>query len=420
MSIRSRIAQYIVKSAGSTASGIMALLGRGRKGSYKILDTPEGYIKAFEQNEWVFSATTYRATQIGQAAFMVMEPDENAVGGMVEVPDHPILPLINDTTEVAEVTGNRNSQLEQDTVIFGSSYLFIETMNTNEPVELVRIEPQRVEPIRSIVQGELVGTFRVTLPTGQQVTRDRDEMIYFRPIIDPKDATKGVSRIRPIRSVVEQSLGADALNAAFFANSGRADVLISLPGPADAEQRKEVRDGWVEEHNGPDASAKPTVISNGAAVTLLSTTPKEADFNTSQSTFMLRISTALGVDPVLLGFQASNKASFEGKKLEWWEAVGVPQLRYYARVYTKQLLPRFQNSEGMIVVPNLSNISALVDRELARVETLVKATGGVAVMTPNAAGKFINQPKQKNGDELYAPLNVAPIGEPIVGPTEDS
>lgn len=411
-----KVREWVGKSAASTANAWFALIGSTRN-KYIIPDTPEGYMRAFEQNEWVFAATTYRARNIGSIEFKLMKPEGD---GMVEVLDHPILGMINDTTEVAEVTARRTYQLEQDSVVFGESFQFVETMNTGEPVELIRIEPQRVQVLRSKIGGALISGYKITLLSGGTAIRTPEQMIYHRPVPSLRDPTKGTSLIKSIRSVVQLSLGADALNLAFFSNGGRVDTVITIPEPLDSPERQEVLDGWNEAHAGPEASGAVSVLSGGADIKVLTTTPKEADFNASQKNFMLRIATALGVDPVLLGFEASNKASFEGKKIEFWEGLGIPQAKYYALVYTKQLLSMFKDTDGWVVVPDFSKVSALIDRQLTRAQGLVLATGGVGVMTPNAAGKLIDQPEQDGGDAIYAPLNVAPITEPITGPTEDS
>lgn len=423
MSLRERFGRAgraFVSKAATTSSAFASLLfGKLGSHSHRIPDSMAGYAKAFAQNEWVSAGIDYRATNIGSIPFKLMRPEG---GTMVEVPAHPILDMINNTTEVAEMTASRTYQIEQDTSVYGPSFLFIETLNQPQPMELIRIPPQRVQVIRSKEPGILIARYKVTLQDGSQSTVEPRDMIYFAPRPDPENPTASISLIRSIRSVVEQAQGADQYNAGWFFNSGRPDVVITTPDTLKAPQRAEIVDEWNEEHNGPGATGGITVLSNGAKAELLTTSPKEADFNKSQATFMLRILGKIRVNPVLLGHQAANRATMEAAKLSFWDELAIPQAEYYARVYTMQLLPRFKDTKGWVVKPVFDNVTALIDREFVRIDSAVKSTGGVAIKTPNEARKLFGDGPEPGGDVLYASATLIPITTrtPRIGDGEDA
>jgi HK97 family phage portal protein len=127
------------------------------------------------------------------------------------------------------------------------------------PVELLPIHPTKV-----IDETDDDGktTWKIRLRSGD-VTVQRRDLVHFREF-NPDTLLRGMSKLEPLRSTLENEDGARRANSAMWRNGGRPSVYLQHPKTlANAEVARRLSSQWNEIHSGVDNWAKAAILEEG-------------------------------------------------------------------------------------------------------------------------------------------------------------
>lgn len=408
-------------AGGATSSASLAfldLVSSIKTSDYRIIDKPRGYMKAYKEEVWTRSCINFRARNVAQVPWQLKRRETDGTLGD-PITDHPAIIVLNEGNDLNLQGSDVFRRLEVDENVFGGAYWFLDSLNENNignPQEIHALRPQFVEPILSGRQGVHLDAYKYSPPNvAPSFFRPQDIVDFHHP--NSADPAKGEPIISAIRRTVESSLAAEMFNLKFFKKGGRPDVILSSSEELDEDQAAEIANQYVKNHGSLDENRQspPAVIGKGATAQLLTSTPKEADFGKTQPLLMLKICAAFGVNPSLLGEQAANRATAWAAKAVFWHETAIPQVRWIAEILNRSYLPKFANSDDLVLVPDFSGVEALKVEWQERAEALSKTTGGVGLLKPDEGRSRLGLSSADGGGVLYGPFSVAPIAEPDNG-----
>lgn len=105
----------------------------------------------------------------------------------------------------------------------------------------------------------------------------RHDFVFFRRY-NPDSLIRGLSRLEPLRSTLENEEGARRANSALWRNGGRPSVALRHPKTLGGETVKRLRAQWDEVHGGVDNWAKAVVLEEGMDAQVLPLNVEELQY----------------------------------------------------------------------------------------------------------------------------------------------
>lgn len=150
-------------------------------------------------------------------------------------------------------------------------------------------------------------------PGGRYSDRDpvyllREQVAHFAPIPDPQAAYRGMSWLTPIiREVIADSAARDH-KVKFFENGATPNLFVSLD-IEDPDKFKRWVEGFDTEHKGVANAYKTLFLGAGSTATVVGSSFQQIDFKTVQSAGEVRIASASGMHPVIVGLSEGLQGS---------------------------------------------------------------------------------------------------------------
>jgi phage portal protein BeeE len=140
---------------------------------------------------------------------------------------------------------------------------------------------------------------------GKPVPLLASEVCHYAPLPDPLASYRGMSWVTPIAREVMGDIAMTASKLAFFENGMTPNLVIkrndSLQSKAFAEWTAMVKAG----HQGVANAYKTLFLDAGADATVIGSNMQQMEFKVTQAVGEVRMATAAGVHPVILGLSES-------------------------------------------------------------------------------------------------------------------
>lgn len=361
----------------------------------------------------------------------------NAVGGLPIVVkdkatqeiirDHPVLDLLNSPNMNEQRTKESlMSQLAIWRVMEGDAYLEIPGPIGKEPLELFIFKPQNMD-----VQSNGTGfaetyrfqsntqsrTFKREIVSGRIIGLGEDgELLHiknFNPRASSMQLT-GMSEVMPLFFEVNQYLESSNHNLSLLRNGARPSGALTLnsassglPAQLTEEQfsrmKREMEDCYQSSNN----SGRPMVLEGGLSWQEMGLSPKDMDFFNLKREAEQQIYKGLGV-PIQLkmdvGTTFNNKSE---ARLEFYENRVIPLANELLSSMTSLLMPRFSQSDDLILAVDTDNVDALAIKRQARTESISANT----VMTLNEKRTALNLEDIDGGDQVFTQSGLGIAGD---------
>ncbi|CAJ0851850.1 hypothetical protein AMST5_00479 [freshwater sediment metagenome] len=265
--------------------------------------------------------------------------------GGLEVPDHPLLALI----ERPNPTDTCVSFIEAicaNLLLYGNAY--IESVLLDGQLrELYALRPDRmrVEPGRNGWPAAFV--YRAQGEEARYVMQGEGiEPILHIRLFHPLDDYYGFSPLAAAQVALDTHNAASFWNKALLDNSARPSGALVYSGPDGAhlsdEQFTRLKQELEENFSGADNAGRPLLLEGGLDWRALSLSPKDMDFAESKAGAAREIALAFGVPPLLLGLPGDNTfANYSEANRAFWRQTVLPLVTRVQKSFQAWLRPGF-------------------------------------------------------------------------------
>lgn len=213
------------------------------------------------------------------------------------------------------------SQVMLSLLTNGNAYVWTPRSRTGEPLDLVVLDPCRVQVgrvsgrVRYLVEG-------VELDASMGIG---SELVHIKGMCLPGDMV-GMSPIAYARETIGLGLAAQRFGESFFSNGALPGAVIEAPGEMSREAAERFADSWHDRHQGIGAANKVGVLTGGATLTKVTVAPNDAQFLETRAFQVPDVARIFGVPPHLIA-DASNSTSWGSGLAEQNLAFGQFSLR---------------------------------------------------------------------------------------------
>jgi HK97 family phage portal protein len=203
-------------------------------------------------------------------------------------------------------------QVFSSLLVHGNSYTRVFRDSQGQVVNLVNLNPEKVEVERSKV-GRKIYRYE-----GENKVLTSDEVIHIVDLILPGEL-KGMSRVETLKQSLGLNIALSDYAARFFGTGASAAGVIEFPGNLTSEQAKQLADGFDARHrNGSRRAHKTGVLSGGAKFVSTQTDPESSQALESRKFAVEEIARAFNVPLHLMGVPGTaSYASVEQNNLQF-------------------------------------------------------------------------------------------------------
>lgn len=291
----------------------------------------------------------------------------------------------------------------------GKTYVWAEKNLRGEPLSLHAINPQRVRPVfnhSTSEPDEYIRGFVYTNPNGVKVPFDADELI---PIVRPHpfsdNPLDGISTIEMARLEVEADMNAQEYNKAFFLRGAKPSGVLTTDEEVSEEAFTRLKRQIEDMETDRNQWRKTLVLENGLNFQQVAVNQRDMDFINQRKLSRDDILSIFRVPKTIMAISDDvNRANAQSGEYVFAKYTLLPKLRLVYEQLNALYLPMFKGSEKKFLsfddpVPADEKLLAETrEKSLYKWKTVneIRAEDGLDAIP--------------DGDELYIPLNLMPIG----------
>lgn len=320
-----------------------------------------------------------------------------------EVDNHEALDLLNKV----------NDHMTRDELILatasfteltGDAFWYVVPNASGKPQEIWPLDPTRVEVVKdrkTFISGYVYRNDKL-----EKIPLTTSEVIFFKRF-NPKDPYRGMGTVQAAALAIDTDNYSAEWNRNFFYNSARPDIALKTEGTLTDEQYKRIRESWNQKHQGLDNAHKAAILEGGLSIEKLNLSQKDMDF-LEQRRFTRDEILAIFKVPktALMITEDVNRANAEATDYVFSKRVIKPRMKFIADRLTEFYLPLFGLSTTEYFFTFSDPVPENVELEIKE-EQAGLASGWYA---PNEVRAKKGLPPVENGDQVYLPVNLMPIG----------
>ena len=188
-------------------------------------------------------------------------------------------------------------------LVAGNAYVRIFRDNRGEVVNLVAIDPTRVEVDRD------PKTRRIIYVIDGNLIVPADQMLHITEMRKAGEL-KGVSRVEELKNNLGLSSALQSFAARFFAQGATTSGIIETPQALNKEQAQQLSDGFDNRHGGFRKAHKTGVLTGGAKFVRTGVNPDEAQMLDSQKFAVEQVARIFRVPPHMIGVTTAGSMSY--------------------------------------------------------------------------------------------------------------
>lgn len=274
-------------------------------------------------------------------------------------------------------------------LVFGNSYTRVFRDKRGEVVNLVALDPTKMEVKRSGVGR------KIFIYADETKVLTSDDVIHLIDLATP-GALCGLSRIDKLKDALGLSTALQSYASRFFAQGATTQGIIEYPGELTPEEAKDLRDGFDSRHKGFRKAHKTGILSGGAKYVSTSVANDQAQFLDSRRFAVEETARMFNIPLHMLGIpDTASYASVEQNNLQFISHTLRPILEKIEWGYSK-LLP-----DGAFIK---FNFSALLRGDLASRYQAYSTAIQAGFKSINDIKKLEDEASVDGGDVYRVPL----------------
>lgn len=320
---------------------------------------------------------------------------------------HPLHTLLHDRPNGWQTSAEFRQMMEGWRETHGNAYARI-VPGAAGPMALEPVHPDTVRPFRTS-SGGVAYRWRPD-GGGQARTLLGDEMLHLRDHPFARDMITGSSRVDRHRELIGRALATGQYLSRFFSNGAVPKTFLKTESKLDADQRRELLEQFEARHGGLANHHRVGLLQGGLDVEQLGIDNEKAQVVENYKLIVTQIAGVWQVPPHLIG--AVDASTSWGTGIEQ-QSIGF--IVYYMRpkfvVWEQALNATLMSADMRRRYYFEFNVDGLLRGDLkSRMDAFgVMVQWGIA--SPNELRRMLNLPPAAGGDEILAPLNMAPASQ---------
>lgn len=275
-------------------------------------------------------------------------------------------------------------------LIWGNSYTRIFRNSKGEVVNLVALNPQKMEVTRSAIGRKLFHY------EGEPAALTSDDIIHLTDILEPGEVC-GISRVERLREALGLGLALQDFAATFFGQGVSGSLAVTVPGNITPDQARQLSDSMSNRHGGWRKSGRVPIISGGADIKDISVKNDQSQFIESRRFFVEEVARLFNIPLSMMDVPGTQSyASVEQNAIQFVTHTLRPYIEKiewsYSRLLPEQAFLKF-NVDGLLRGDFNSRITAYATglqsgfmsiNDVRRIEDMTPVHGGDVYRVPLA------------------------------------
>ena len=288
-------------------------------------------------------------------------------------------------------------------LIWGNSYTRVFRNNKGEVVNLVVLNPQKMEVTRSAIGNKLYHY------EGEPTALTSEEIVHLTDLLEPGEI-KGISRVERLREALGLGIALQDFAATFFGQGVTGSLVAEVPGNLTPDQARQLSDSMSNRHGGWRKSGRVPVLTGGATIKDISIQNDQSQFIESRRFFVEEVARLFNIPLSMMDVPGSTSyASVEQNAIQFVTHTLRPFIEKlewsYSRLLPEQAFLKF-NVDGLLRGDFNSRISAystglqsgfMSINDVRRIEDMTPVDGGDVYRVPlaNVNLSAANLPEQE-------------------------
>lgn len=359
-----------------------------------------------EMNGWVFACVQAIADEIASANIRLYE--QNKDGSVEEIMDDPILDSlykVNNFTTQFDHFWLTSIYLE----LTGEAPWFVDKkgLTTNDGITSIYfLRPDKLNIIPD--EKEVIKGYTYYIGNGKYVPLEKDEVVFLK-MPNPTKPIRGRGPLEGGARTVDLDNFSEEWNKTFYFNSARPESILNIKTDnLDEEQLDRIKKSIKKQYQGTDKAHKLMVLFGDMSLEPFGLSQKDMDFHNQSSFTRDKIFSVFKVPKTIVAqTDGVNLANAKTAERVFAKYTIKPKLARIEQQLNEFYVPLFENSENKFLQFD-NPVPEEIELKLKEYESGLKN----GYMTINEVRSDKGLPPVTNGDSIYLPLNLMPIGEP--------
>jgi HK97 family phage portal protein len=317
-----------------------------------------------------------------------------------------------DQPDVDQTRSAHYQQVLVSMLIWGNAYVRIFRNGKGDVVNLVALDPQKMEVTRSAIGRKLFHY------EGEEKVLTSDEVMHLTDLLEP-GAIVGMSRVDRLREALGLGIALQDFAATFFGQGVSGSMVVEVPGNITPDQARQLSDSMSNRHGGWRKSGRAAVLSGGATVKDMSVQNDQSQFIESRRFFVEEVARLFNIPLHFLDVPGSQSySSVEQSAIQFVQHTLRPYIEKlewsYSRLLPEQAFIKF-NVDGLLRGDFNSRITGYATglqsgfmsiNDVRRIEDMTPVDGGDVYRVPlaNVNLSASNLPEQQGKIEMVKAL----------------
>ncbi len=326
--------------------------------------------------------------------------------GWENAPEHPGYTLLRHKPNEYTTSIVFRQVLQGHALTEGNGFAYIHRNGAGEPIELIILDPRRVEAYRSNGTVWYIYTFE----TSEQRKIIYTDMIHIKGF--GYDGLVGYSVIQKARENLGLALARETYAAVFFKNNARPNMVLEHPGKLQPKAAENLRASFERIHSGLENAHRTAVLEEGMKAHELSINASDSQLIEQEKFGLIHVANWLGLPPHKVGGEGRTAyASLEMENQAYLDEGLDPWLVTHEEEYRDKLLTEEEKRADSHRV-RFDRNQLLRANQSARGSFYVQMMQW-GVFSPDEVRTQEGENPQANdvGDVYYRPLNMGIVGK---------
>jgi HK97 family phage portal protein len=321
--------------------------------------------------------------------------------------DHPVYDLLDSEPNEWQDSLQFKETMAVHCAVTSNAYAFKNRVR-GKLVELIPIIPTHVQPKW---RPDRTPYYLVTAPDGSQEPFDASDILHIRGL--SWDGLCGLDMVQLLQEPLGLALATEQTHAMLHAHGARPSGIVSVAKNLDEKELIRLA-AWVKKHySGLDNVSRVMILDNDAKFTPFDMKGVDSQHIQLRNHEIESICHGMGVLPIVIGYPAEMAARAAAETLISMHLVHTirPWHRRFEKAFDRQLFTKAERKEGYYTKFIDGEFLRATAKDRAEYNKVALGGGGnPAWAVVNDVRGWDDMDELPNGNHLYAPINVGPIG----------
>lgn len=291
--------------------------------------------------------------------------------------------------------------LMSNLLLFGNSYFYIERDNSARPISLIPINPKDVKVIKH--DGQIYYDVK-----DHDIAVLKEDMLHFFNL--SFDGCEGISVLKYQDTTISTSISSNDTANSYLGNSANVGGIIKHPGKLSKEAVERLKTSWNNSYSGSFMAGKTAILEEGMTFEESKIDANKYQLIETRRFQIEEIARIFKVPLSLIGHleKSANYNSIEALSIDFVRFTLLPYITMIEQELNKKL---FREREYGIFTIKLDT-RALLRGDSASRSAYYREMASIGALSINEIRRMEDLNRVgPEGDQLYMPLNFAPIGD---------